>query len=1020
MANNTDKLVVGNNNKTLFVIPFYQRGYRWTGKNVKQLLSDLLSFAINNTVDDSEYCLQPIVLQKIPAESYSSVVTDEESVVRVIDGQQRLTTIAIILKKLEEFDIKTTWDIYYDTEKKRLSEILDGDLSTGSINDYFRKEVCDSIDEWLSNPLNNRNNVDCKRVIADLFLSKNRKIVFLQYNIETPQDDETDKEGHNTFLRLNDGKTPLTSSELIRALYMVRSSGLSFQQQMEISKEWEIIENSLQNNQFWLMFNARGLEETPTRIDLLFALVLGISLRETKANPRVVFEKLEDEEMQFDLEKVWDEVLHTFWWMQSCYSDIELCNYLCWIRAYTDISATTIYKNWREHPAHKEFKDSIVKIIQDTNFNGGKLHSLESVDYSWDKGELRKLFVLLNILDCNKSNERFRFDLFNKCRGWDIEHIDSQTPNDFKQDKNKIEWLSAAWNELTKDQKKVFLKEFYSSKNLKIETFDIKNVELDKFDSFAEYISKLTQDSNDKIPDEKTNKLGNLALLNLSINRSYKNDIFPLKRKAIIANINSGKEFIPPCTAKAFTKFYTKSASRITSWQNADYDGYYEVMNEKFTSFFMEYPASVVDQTNSYEAKNLIKTESKAVESMDTDKDEHESTSDRKRFTDSISFPTFMDNYSIIIPKIQRLYVQGRLDKHGKKCLSGFASKLVSSVSASSPLLLDFIYGIDVNGSSKAEFYPLDGQQRITTLLLLAWLCGLSKKEWSLKYESRRPTEMFIKGLLSSTPPQLVKPDNYAELKRQANKDNKDYPSLCKNYICSLPWFHNSWFQDTGIFGMIEMLDSLYDKLLNTPSQQALSMDSIVFLLNYLDVNKKSYDHIFLKMNSRGQELSGWDNVNTVLDEYLPNSLKTIWPEKIQSWYELMWNKMPSIGSKDTEKINRVDAQMLSVVELSLDCSGYNERFTNASTYELSMWLQNDTKVEYFYELCGIFFSALEISTNMSLPYLIPTWSLSKRPRIPDFACNDRDVISKLYQPLLAYYASKNRKIINGCVLYGI
>ena len=85
-----------------------------------------------------------------------------------------------------------------------------------------------------------------------------------------------------------------------------------------------------------------------------------------------------------------------------------------------------------------------------------------------------------------------------------------------------------------------------------------------------------------------------------------------------------------------------------------------------------------------------------------------------------------MDNYDVIIPKIQRLYVQGRLDKRGEKCLSGFASALVNSVITSSPMLLDFVYGIDANGRSKGVFYPLDGQQRLTTLLLLSWLCGFS------------------------------------------------------------------------------------------------------------------------------------------------------------------------------------------------------------------------------------------------------------------------------------------------------
>ncbi len=994
MANRTDKLIVSNINKTLFVIPYYQRGYRWTGKNAKQLLSDLLLFAKCKDVD-SEYCLQPIVLQKISEFEYSNILLNEESVIRVVDGQQRLTTLALIIHRLY---IPTTWDIYYDTEKMRLSEILNNGSGTSSINDYFRQDVIDSIDEFLSDD-------DVKNTITFLFLSSKRKISFLEYDVDTPKGEDTEKEGHKTFLRLNDGKTPLTSSELIRALYMVRSSGLSIQQQMEISKEWEIIENCLQDEQFWLMFNARGLEDTPTRIDLLFALVLSVSLKETKANPRLVFEKLEDEEEQYNLEKVWDEVLQTFWWMQSCYADVELCNLLSWIRHYTDISATSIYRYWRKYPILKDFKDCIIKTIQDVKFNGTNLHSLDIVDYNWDKAELRKLFVLLNILDCNKSNERFRFDLFNKCKGWDIEHINSQTPNDFKQDKNKKEWLDSAWKELDQTQKGKFLENFFSEKTTDIEKFCIDDVMLDDFELYATYIVELTQNSNDKIPDEYTNKLGNLALLNLSINRSYKNDIFPLKRKAINNHINKGSEYIPPCTAKAFSKFYTKSASRITSWQYSDYIGYYNVMNERFSSF-MEYKVELSD--NSKEVENCLKDRKKIItDYSETTTDSLQNQHGYNRFEYPVNFCSFMDTYDVIIPKIQRLYVQGRLDKRGEKCLLGFANALVNSVTTSSPLLLDFVYGIDITGSYRPIFYPLDGQQRLTTLLLLSWLCGISKPEWCFKYESRRSTEVFIKCLLNSNPPQIVKPSNYDELKKIAQKKNLEYPSLCKKYIVNQPWFHVAWAMDPGIKGMIEMLDSLYDKLINQSASNTIDMSKIVFLLNYLDVSKKSYDHIFLKMNSRGRELTEWDNVNAILDEYLPSLYKNTWPKKIQKWYELMWEKMPTTGTKDNNKINRVDSEMLSIVELALDCFDYKYKCTN--TYELSKWLQNEhneNDIEKFYRTCEIFFSALEIDKNDKLPFLIPSWSLSKRPRIPDFKCNEYEVVVKFYQPLLVFYAS--------------
>lgn len=999
MPNKTSKLIVSDINKSLFVIPFFQRGYRWTGRNVKQLLSDLLLFA--NNADESEYCLQPIVLQKISKSEYSSLLNEEEHVVRVVDGQQRLTTIAIVLHKL---GIKTTWDIYYDSEKKRLSQILNETSDLISINDYFRKEVSDAIDEWFASHTKQGSEVSAQQLLSSIFQSQGKKIAFLEYDIETPTCEDSEKEGHKAFLRLNDGKTPLTSSELIRALYMVQDSGLTIQQQMEISKEWELIETSLQNEQFWLMFNARGLEDTPTRIDLLFALVLSVSLKETKANPRIIFEKLDDEDEQFDLEKVWEEVLRTFWWMQSCYSDIELCNYLCWIRTYTDISTSTIYGYWRKYPSHEAFKNRIIKEIQNTSFGGTRISVLDDVDYNWDKGELRKLFVLLNVLDCNKSQERFRFDLFNKCKGWDIEHIDSQTPNDFKQDKNKEEWLKMAYNELTKEQKQAFVENFIGHA-LELEVFNIHNLELDNFDAYAEYIVQLSKDTEDAISQANSNKLGNLALLNLSINRSYKNDIFPLKRKAIIDHVNSGSEFIPPCTIKAFTKFYTKSASRITSWQNADYNDYYQVMDSRFREF-MAYDTNISDDVEMPYITNLRKEAGDTWSLLNTKQSKEEiELQEKDRCSDPISFPEFMNKYNVVIPKIQRLYVQGRLDKRGAKCLSGFASSLVDGVLNSTPLLLDFIYGIDTK-HHKYTFYPLDGQQRLTTLLLLSWLCGLSKPDWSFKYESRRTTEEFIKRLLEETPPQLIKPDDYNYLKKKANETNKDYPSLCSEYIYNLPWFHKSWLCDPGISGMIEMLDSLFDKLLNTSTEQTLKMDSIVFLLNYLDVSTKSYDQIFLKMNSRGRELTEWDNVNTILDEFLPDNLKDIWPEKIQKWYELMWYKTALQGTRDTQKIDKVDAQMLYVVELALSCSGYSDKITN--TYQLSNWLKNNNEeVANFYRLCSIFFSALEIDEQDSCTYLIPKWTKSNRPRIPDFAYRGNEVIQKFYQPLLVYYAAQ-------------
>ena len=82
-----------------FVIPSYQRGYRWKGKQVEDLLNDLYSFAIKPEHQLGDfYCLQPIIVQKLPDKDKKKYnCPDDKEAWEVVDGQQRLTTIYILL-----------------------------------------------------------------------------------------------------------------------------------------------------------------------------------------------------------------------------------------------------------------------------------------------------------------------------------------------------------------------------------------------------------------------------------------------------------------------------------------------------------------------------------------------------------------------------------------------------------------------------------------------------------------------------------------------------------------------------------------------------------------------------------------------------------------------------------------------------------------------------------------------------------------------------------------------------------
>ena len=74
-----------------FYIPAYQRGYRWSKEQVNDLLNDIWEFSQSSDENGSSfYCLQPVV-----------VVQDGKQW-QVVDGQQRLTTLYIILHYLEK------------------------------------------------------------------------------------------------------------------------------------------------------------------------------------------------------------------------------------------------------------------------------------------------------------------------------------------------------------------------------------------------------------------------------------------------------------------------------------------------------------------------------------------------------------------------------------------------------------------------------------------------------------------------------------------------------------------------------------------------------------------------------------------------------------------------------------------------------------------------------------------------------------------------------------------------------
>ena len=561
--NNKHELAVNEIPKTIFSIPHYQRGYRWTDKEVEALLNDLLAFSGSDTQEGS-YCLQPLVLQEMA-----------DGQLRVVDGQQRLTTIAIILWSL---GVETKWDIEYTTEDgHRLKDILREDdrrlkdllkNPAQSINDHFRIAARKKVEDWLSKDSSRSESL--RRVLRG---EDGKQVVFLRHDLPKIEDPKTDKdEGHDAFQRLNAGKTPLTSSELIRALYMESGNGLDDGEKADIAKEWDLIESAMADEPFWAVWTNKQFREVPTRMDFLFSIVKAIKPDAARQDTLLIFRSFEESMLssknrRIILLKLWEDTLRCWWWMQSCYADAEAFHLLGWLATFTSSNTYTIYRNIWQNKANcriSKFKECLRGLVIDKI---GFADVDDFVELRYESGgqdKLKQVFVLLNCLEAEKQHSRFRFELYNKVP-WDIEHISSQTDRTMDA-KDRENWVNLVRDELSHEDRVLF---------------DAK----DGFEDKWSFVWGKFDGSDDRIKESDKDALGNLVLLDSNTNRSYKNAILPVKRTKILFESEKENKYILPCTRAAFSKAYSTHAAQMRYWSENDAREYLKAMMSLVNDF---------------------------------------------------------------------------------------------------------------------------------------------------------------------------------------------------------------------------------------------------------------------------------------------------------------------------------------------------------------------------------------------------------------------------------------------------
>lgn len=239
-----------------------------------------------------------------------------------------------------------------------------------------------------------------------------------------------------------------------------------------------------------------------------------------------------------------------------------------------------------------------------------------------------------------------------------------------------------------------------------------------------------------------------------------------------------------------------------------------------------------------------------------------------------ISFWAYIQKYIITIPIIQRDYAQGR---KGKEYLrQNFLASIRRALDEPEyGLVLDFVYG----GLRNNQVYPLDGQQRLTTLWLLHWyiaykageLKSVSETLKRFHYETRISSDEFIQHL--------------CEL------ESSDDTLPLNIFIKNQRWYRTSWDSDPTIKAMLTMIqgttvldrngediiDGLEEvfagcsKLDFAHYWQILTSETPIAFYEYAlgDDDLPETDALYLKMNARGKPLSDFENFKADLFNYL-------------------------------------------------------------------------------------------------------------------------------------------------------
>ena len=512
-----------------FSIPDYQRGYRWTRDQITKLIND-----IDGIEGDEGYCLMPIIVRKKSK--------DKDGEYEVVDGQQRLTTIDILLSEREN----KLYKIGQDSDYSALDEELKADVRRIVESDKYSQKLKAIEDKLLNN------------------------CYFIWYEIET----EDEKEAIDTFNRVNAWKIPLKESELIKA-YVLSGYGEGLERR-EARDEWNALEHIMDVPSFFDFFNL-GNNESESKyeschIERLVELWAPENLNKTRVYPifDYIMEKTIDGKQLFNELKKLERDMYNLYHDRKSY---HLASYLL-LKKKTGLSVKEVIEIYQENPS-SGLLEKVIESIRDMKSEKELKDYLLALSYGDNNDEIYNILTLFNILSAlnDSSSPSFYPTILHKKQNWSLEHIHARNERSLREDEIK-EILN--WNQDGMEFALYKFKELQNSKNR-----ELQEPELNAF--YSDIIFPLLSGANiknDEIDEGSYDKdwyeysIGNLALLPGAENSALNNSTY-IEKIMKIKNFGISS-YIPRCTMDVFMKRYSEDRENRQVWRKKDGDDYVE------------------------------------------------------------------------------------------------------------------------------------------------------------------------------------------------------------------------------------------------------------------------------------------------------------------------------------------------------------------------------------------------------------------------------------------------------------